>query len=114
MIDQLEEKYGFKVENLNSAEKATFFEMLDSVTKSVMTPEKLRDYVVAMRDAVEREMVKEPTFIRIFIFKFENPKLIRLQARLQNYMLLESFLISPERAKKAYDEAVARIRERVK
>lgn len=106
MIDTLEEKYGFKVEDLNELEKATFFKMLEDVSKSVLTPEKLKDYITSMREAVEKELVKEDSFIRIFIFKFENPKLIKLQARLQNYVLLEGFLLSPQRAKEELDNAL--------
>ncbi len=106
MIEQLEEKFGFKVENLNTEEKKTFFKMLEDMSKVQLTPEKMRDYLAQMRDAVERELVSEPTFIRIFLFKVENPKLMKLQARLQNYMLLEAFLMSPQRAKERLDEAL--------
>jgi hypothetical protein len=113
MIDELEEKFGFKVENLNSLEKQTFFEMLEVVQKSQMTPEKLKDYLSAMREAVENEIVNEPTFIRIFIFKVENPKLIKLQARLQNYILLESFLISPKKAQEQLESSLLGITKKV-
>lgn len=92
------EKKGFKIEELNSEEKQTYFSMLEVVQKAQMTPEKLKDFIVSMREAVVKELVKEPEFNRIFIFKVENRKQIYLKARLQNYMLLEAFLISPEKA----------------
>lgn len=87
--------------------------MLEDVNKSAMTPERLRDYVTAMREAVEKDLVNEPAFIRIFLFKFENPKLLKLQARLQNYMLLEGFLMSPQRAKDQLEDAVSNIGKRM-
>ena len=107
ITDEIEQKFGVKVEQMNTLEKETYFKMLDDVQKTQLSPEKLREYIIAMRDSVEREIVKEPTFKRIFIFKVENPKLIQLQARLKNYMLLEAFLWSPDRAKQALEEAVA-------
>jgi hypothetical protein len=109
MIDELQEKYGFKIENLNPVEKETFFKMLEGVEKSAITVEKMRDYITAMRDAVEQQIVKEKAFIRIFIFKFENHNLIRLQARLQNYMLLESFLMTPKRARQMMEDSIANL-----
>ena len=106
LTDQLEEKFGIKVEKFNSLEKATYFKMLEEVQKAQMNPQKLREYIVSMRDAVERELINEPEFIRVFIFRFENRKQILLKARLQNYMLLESFLLSPERAKEQLESAI--------
>lgn len=97
-ITQELENKGIKIEELNAEEKQTYFSMLEMVKKSQMSPEKLRDYIVSMREAVTKDLVSEPEFIRILFFKFENRKQIYLKARLQNYMLLESFLISPEKA----------------
>ncbi|MAG60125.1 hypothetical protein CMO96_05065 [Candidatus Woesebacteria bacterium] len=113
MIDELEKKYGFKVENLNAEERESFFKMLEDVNKSRMGPEKLREYVISMREAVERELVNEPEFIRVFIFKFDNRKQIFLKARLLNYLLLEAFLVSPERAKAQLEEALSNIGRRM-
>jgi hypothetical protein len=107
ITEEIEQKFGAKVEDFNSLEKETYFKMLEDVQKSQMSNEKLRDYIIAMRNAVERELINEPEFIRVFIFKFENRKQILLKARLQNYMLLESFLISPERAKQALEDMIS-------
>jgi hypothetical protein len=103
LIEDIEEKSGLKIESLNAVEKQTFLSMISEIEKVKMTPEKLKDYITSMREAVENDLAKEPSFIRILIFKVENPNLIRLQARLQNYLLLESFLLTPERAKAQLD-----------
>ena len=105
----IEEKLGLKIENLNAVEKETYYKMLEVVQKSQLNPDKLKEYIVSMREAVANELAKEPTFIRIFIFKVENPNLIKLQARLQNYILLENFLISPQKAQQALEEMIANI-----
>jgi len=108
VTQRLEEK-GIKIETLTSAERETYFKMLEEVRSTQLTPEKLRDYILSMRDAVERELINEPEFIRVFIFKFENRKQILLKARLQNYMLLESFLNSPQKAQEAIEAMVNNI-----
>lgn len=97
ITEELESK-GFKIEKLNAAEKETYFEMLNVVQQSQLTPEKLLGYITSMREAVEKELINEPEFLYIFIFKVENRKQVLLKARLQNYMLLEAFLSSPKRA----------------
>ena len=102
--DEIEEK-GINIEKLSSEEKQTYFTMLDAVRESQLSVEKLRDYIITMRSAVEQELVKTELGADQDLF---------LKARLKNYMLLESFLISPEKAKKAYDDLVATMREKVK
>ena len=105
VTDKLEEK-GIDIATLNPAEKETYFKMLETVQKSQLTPQKLRDYVIYMREAVERELVKEPEFNFIFIFKVPNRNQIMLKARLFNYLLLEALLVSPEKAKAQLDEMI--------
>lgn len=110
LIDDIESKIG-KIENLNPLEKETFFAMLETVEKSKLTPNKLKDYITSMRESVEQEIVKEYPFKRIFIFKIENPKLVKLQSRLQNYLLLESFLLTPQRAKEQLESMIGNLKK---
>jgi hypothetical protein len=107
ITEQIEEKFGLKIESLNALERETYNKMLEAVQKAQIDHLKLREYIISMRDAIERELINEPEFIRIFLWKVENRKQILLKARLQNYMLLESFLISPERAKQQLEDMVA-------
>lgn len=74
--------------------------MLKAVSEAQLTPEKLKDYILSMRNAVENELVREVLNTTQDIF---------LKARLRNYMLLESFLMSPEKAKKALEDSIAEI-----
>lgn len=99
------EDQGVNIEKLTADEKQTYFTMINAVRESQLSVEKLRDYIIQMRSAVEQELIKT---------ELSNNQDIFLKARLKNYMLLESFLISPEKAKKAYDDMVATIRARVK
>lgn len=102
ITDILEEK-GISIESLNSLEKETYYKMLEDVNKSQLTPDKLKVYITDMREAVTRELINESEFKYIFIFKVPNRKQILLKARLLNYILLESFLIAPERAKETLE-----------
>lgn len=105
ITEKLEEK-GIKIESLNSIEKETYYNMLKEVQKADLTIDKLKMHIVAMREAVTAELIKEPEFNYIFIFKVPNRKQILLKARLQNYILLESFLLSPQRAKEALENMI--------
>jgi len=75
--------------------------------KGQLTVEKVRENISSMKYAVENALIDEPEFAYIFIFKVPNRKQILLKARLQNYMLLESFLLSPERAKEQLESAIS-------
>lgn len=97
VTDEIEKK-GIKIEDLTADEQQTYFTMLDAVNKAQLTPEKLKDYIMAMRDAVEQELIKTDLGADQDLF---------LKARLKNYMLLEAFLNSPERAKKALENSIA-------
>jgi hypothetical protein len=104
MIDELLKKAGLKYEDLNVAEKETLNSMLDSLTKTKLTIDKLKEYLANMRYGVEQELANEPEHKWIF---FRNDKNLLLKARLRNYMLLEGFLMSPEKAKEALERALA-------
>lgn len=97
VTDELEDK-GINIETLNAAEKETYFNMLSEVQKAQMTPEKLKDYIHDMRGAVENELIKTDLDSNQDLF---------LKARLKNYILLESFLDSPARAKQTLESMIA-------
>jgi 7-cyano-7-deazaguanine synthase in queuosine biosynthesis len=98
ITSEIEEKFNIDIDTLNTIEKATYFKMLEEVQKAQMTPEKLRNHIIEMRNAVEQELVK---------VDLEHKQDVFLKARLKNYMLLESFLISPERAKESLENMIS-------
>lgn len=107
LIDDLLGKVGAKYDDLNIEEQETLNSWIKALEESKVTTAKIREFVLTMKEGVEKDLSKEPTFKRIFIFKVENPKIIRLQARLRNYLLLEGFLGTPERAREQLEQAVA-------
>lgn len=110
-VDTMLEKFGLKYDDLTQAEKDTFHGMLDALKSNEITVQKIKEYISTMRDSVETELISEPEFHYIFIFKIPNRKEILLKARLRNYMLLESFLTSPEKAKQAIDRALGNLKK---
>lgn len=105
LTDDIEEKAGVSIDELNAVEKETYFLMLQEVQKSQLSLDKFRDYIIAMRDAVEEELCKTD---------ISDKDDIMLKARLKNYRLIESFLLSPERAKKQLEDMLANVVANVK
>jgi hypothetical protein len=89
--------HGLKYDELNSDERKTLNVWLESLSKNELTVAKIREYVVQLKNAIEQE--------------FTDPELSKkredhLRARLQNMLLLEAFLLAPEKAKKALQQAI--------
>ncbi len=98
MIDKILEQLGLKYEDLSRTEQETFESWSTALEKSVVTISDVRNYVSSMRDSVEQELTK---------VDYNNKQDILLKARLRNYMLLEAFLSTPEKARQALDRAMA-------
>jgi hypothetical protein len=73
---------------------------MESLEKNQLNLDLVRQYVASMRDSVEQELTKTGN---------ENKNDLFLKARLRNYMLLEAFLSTPEKAKKALERTMAGI-----
>ena len=100
MLDKLLEKTGLKFEDLNNEEQQTILTWTDTIQKGAMSITKIKEYITSMREAVETELSKADNNTKQDIF---------LKARLRNYMLLEAFLTTPEKAKKAIEIALSAI-----
>lgn len=100
MLDEMLKKYGLKYEDLSSQERATAHQWVSSLQQGQLSLEKVREYLQTMRSQVEEELTKTGHDSKQDLF---------LKARLRNYMLLESFLISPEKAKERLEATIASI-----
>lgn len=101
MKDDILAKFGLKYEDLNAAERETYHTMLQSLQQSELTVAAVKGHISAMRESVEQELSQMGHGGKQDIF---------LKARLRNYLLLEAFLTSPEKAKAALERALAGIR----
>jgi hypothetical protein len=111
LINEVLEKFGLKEEDLDtpghSGEMETLLKMQQTIQKNQVSVERTRAYVSSLREEVTKQLVDEPEFNYIFIFKVPNRKQIFLKARLKNYMLLEAYLSSPERMKQEMEDMVS-------
>lgn len=100
VIDDILERTGLKYEDLNPIEKETLNTWTESLQKGQLSLEKVKEYITSMKEAVEQELSKSDLGTKQDLF---------LKARLRNYMLLDAFLSTPERAKQQIENAVAGI-----
>ncbi len=98
MFDKLLEKVGRKYDDLTPDEKVTLSSWVEAINKGKVTPVKVREHISTMKSAVEEELAKPNNNSKKDIF---------LKARLKNYLLLEAFISSPEKAQNRLDEMIA-------
>jgi hypothetical protein len=105
-IDKLLAGVGLTYEKLTEDELATLTKWTSTIESKAQTVSGIKEYLQAMRDMVEKELVNESEYNYVLWFKITNRKEILLKARLENYLLLLSFLDAPERAKEALSRAL--------
>lgn len=98
MLDKLLERFNLKYDDLNPEERETLNSWIAAIEKSKVTPTRVRDYISSMKSAVERDLGKTDHNTKQDIF---------LKARLRNYLLIEAFLTTPERAEEQLEQVVA-------
>jgi hypothetical protein len=98
MFDEILQRVGLKFEDLKKEERETLNTWVQSLQQNSLSMERVKDYIAAMRDAVEQELTETTHNTKQDIF---------LKARLRNYLLLEAFLSTPAKAKQALDNALA-------
>lgn len=103
-MDKLLKMLGFTEEDdidystLTSDEQRTYNDMLrklEQVEGQEIKGDHIKVYITNMKNTLALELVDVP--------EEEKEKNLFLKARLKNYILLESFLETPERAKKALE-----------
>ena len=100
MMDELLKRFNLKYDDLTSLERETLNSWLEALDKNQITLEGVKAYVSSMRDSVEQELTQTGHNSKQDIF---------LKARLRNYLLLEAYLSTPEKAKKALEKSIAGI-----
>ena len=97
-INDILERVGLKYEDLNFDEKETLNGWMNQLQGNKLTIEDVRKNIVSMKESVERE---------ITVVGLNTKQDTLLKARLRNYMLLEAFMTSPEKAEKALERQMA-------
>lgn len=109
IVDQLLAKMGLQYDDLTAQEKQTYETWSKSLDVKPLTNDEIKEYIKMAKEAVEMELVDEDEFIYILGFRKVNRKHVGLKARLKNYILLEAFLTSKERAKKALESQIQKM-----
>lgn len=121
--DDILKDLGIPFDELDSpgheGERAQYFKWLNVLSTKEVSPEDIKSYIVSMRHAIEMELTKGDDslswvsiisgFIPFFglIRKwYQDMKQLELKARLRNYILLETFLNSPEKARRALERNI--------
>lgn len=92
--------------SLTDEEKETYQGWLRQMSAD-LTVGDVRSHIENMQRAVTVELADEPEYIYskfIPFLKRPNPKNVHLKARLKNYLLLASFLATPEQAREALEK----------
>jgi hypothetical protein len=97
LIDDLLKQSGLKYEELKVPEKEQLNVWVNEIQKSQLSVEKIRVYISSMREAVEKELTKHDLDSKQDLF---------LKARLRNYILLEAFLSTPQKAKEQVENLI--------
>lgn len=119
-VDSLLKKRGLKFEDLEPEEQETLNTWLGALDRGQINIPVVREHVSKMRDSVAQslsELDEVPNdwltvvcflipLIGIIRKWYSDQHRVMLTARLRNYILLEAFLSSPEKAKRAIEKAI--------
>lgn len=100
-MDEILQRLNLKFEDLTSAERDQLNLWMEDLSKNQLSVPKLKSHIASMRDGVELELTK---------VDFGSKQDTFLKARLRNYMLLEAFLTSPDKARAAIEQRLKGIR----
>ena len=116
VLDDILGKFNLNWSDLDTSghagEREYLLSMLDAIEQKQVTVQTIKEHIVNMKNAVEQQLIQEPEFNYIFIFKVPNRKQIFLKARLENYLLLEAMLSAPEKAQKMIEQQLSGIKSR--
>lgn len=117
LIEDLLEKHGLTYGDLDQGrydgEKEYLDKMQADLKKNTISIDSTRKYLSSMREAVERKLINEPEFKHWLIFTIPNRKQILLKARLENYILLELYLSTPDRITAQIDDMIGNITKKI-
>lgn len=100
IMERILEKFGLKYDDLKSDERDTLDTWMQVLSRNEITTSDIKQYITQMRESVE---------LKIGDVNQNSKEDIFLKARLRNYLLLEAFMTSPDRAKTAIDRMLSGI-----
>ena len=125
-MDELAKQFGFTWDELDTpghaGEKEYLMQMLEVAQQSKVTLETFREYIPKLRNALEKELTEiaakehSESWLTLLTFCipiigiirkwYQDKRRLMLEARLENYMLMESFFTTRE-------QTIAEIQRRI-
>lgn len=102
MLNHLLDRFNVKYEDLNPLEKETLNQWYQSLERTELTLEKVKDYLGNLIKAVEAELA---------VYDLPKNQDLFLKARLKNYLMLHDFLSAPDKARKYIEESLNNIKK---
>ena len=105
VMDELLQRFNLTYDELYPVEKEQLNTWMEALQKNELTLAKVKGYIGAMRESLELELTK---------VGHESKQDLFMKARLRNYMLLDAFLTSPEKARQAIERSLMNIPTQIK
>lgn len=96
LLDKVLEEQGLNYEDLSLAERETYNKANFSTQK--LTLSDLKEHIRYMKDSIASQLADTP--------ETDKRTNLYLKARLKNYILLEAFIVRPEKAAESYRKAL--------
>ena len=111
LVNDLLKKHNATLEDLTRDEMDAFFNLLKATESRQLDIPKITLYLRDLITALEKEFIVTDEWEYFFfgLFRRESRKHLHMKARLENYLILENLVTSPERAKRAMEEVLERI-----
>ena len=106
---KLLDKFQLTEENLNSEERQTLERWIDAARSKEISLDDVRANIGQLITAVERELATLRESTSFWNWLFHHKRDTYLKARLFNYLMLQDFLLSPERAKKFIEQNLSNL-----
>lgn len=106
LLDKVLEEYGLKYEDLNASERETYNSKVFEVKNLSITD--LKEKIIDMKNSIALQLCD----VLVDANDVDSIKKdFHLKARLKNYLMLEAFLTSPEKAEKALRDSLNNLKK---
>ena len=109
-LPQLLDKFGLNLDDLNAAERDTYFEWMERLSRQEMTLDDVKAYVPRLIASLNAEMASLEPPPSVWAWLMRDRRETYLKARLRNYLMLADFLAGPERAQKWVERQLSTIK----
>jgi hypothetical protein len=107
---QLLDKFNLKLDDLTEAERKTYFEWIDKLSKQQITLEDVKTFIPRLIADINEELsgLSEPK--HFWHLMFQRRRDVYLKARLKNLLMIQDFLTAPEKAQKWVENQLSSIK----